>query len=334
MRHRMTVPFFATITAIALLLSSPSPTVGQPDAAPLLTHAGGHSGVGASIDSPGERGAEAQLTSPQAPVDQFPGRAMTPTGERLRPGATPDPTSIAEAHRREAARTAMASNQVGGPRPGIGADSHDGSREWLPSPSASTGEWPFTAVSPGPASGMAALSLPSSGQSDVTVTVTDLGSGQALAGATVDVWFYPSGPDASSETSIETDSAGVATVANLPAGSLQMRITHPDIAYVMAWRYLWVDGSTDQAIAVPLAMGGSVVDTPGIKDMGLHGLHPDDLITFYPDLAGVVGFCRFNDCTHSHEPGCAVKDAVENGRIAQWRYDNYVNLYEVLSELD
>ena len=108
---------------------------------------------------------------------------------------------------------------------------------------------------------MAALSLPSSGQSDVTVTVTDLGSGQALAGATVDVWFYPSGPDASSETSIETDSAGVATVANLPAGSLQMRITHPDIAYVMAWRYLWVDGSTDQAIAVPLAMGGSVSGT-------------------------------------------------------------------------
>ena len=88
--------------------------------------------------------------------------------------------------------------------------------------------------------------------------------------------------------------------------------------------------TTTQAIMLPLEMGGSVVDTPGIKDMGLHGLHPDDLIAFYPELADVVGFCRFGDCTHSHEPGCVVKDAVENGRIAQWRYDNYVNLYELL----
>ena len=55
MRHRMTVPFFATITAIALLLSSPSPTVGQPDAAPLLTHAGGH-WVSGQYRFPGEAG--------------------------------------------------------------------------------------------------------------------------------------------------------------------------------------------------------------------------------------------------------------------------------------
>ena len=88
--------------------------------------------------------------------------------------------------------------------------------------------------------------------------------------------------------------------------------------------------TTTQAIMLPLEMGGSVVDTPGIKDMGLHGLHPDDLIAFYPELADVVVFCRFGDCTHSHEPGCVVKEAVENGRIAQWRYDNYVNLYELL----
>jgi len=92
--------------------------------------------------------------------------------------------------------------------------------------------------------------------------------------------------------------------------------------------------TTTQAIMIPLAMGGSVVDTPGIKDMGLHGMHPDDLIIYYPELADVVGFCRFGDCTHSHEPGCVVKEAVENGRIAQWRYDNYVNLYDMLVEAE
>ncbi|MCB8976151.1 MAG: ribosome small subunit-dependent GTPase A [Ardenticatenaceae bacterium] len=90
--------------------------------------------------------------------------------------------------------------------------------------------------------------------------------------------------------------------------------------------------TTTQALMVPLAMGGSVVDTPGIKDMGLHGLYPDDLILYYPELADVVGQCRFGDCTHSHEPGCVVKEAVDNGRIARWRYDNYVNLYDILVE--
>ncbi len=89
--------------------------------------------------------------------------------------------------------------------------------------------------------------------------------------------------------------------------------------------------TTTQAVMVPLAMGGSVVDTPGIKDMGLHGLHPDDLLDFYPELAGVVGQCRFSDCTHAHEPGCVVQAAVGNGRIAQWRYNNYVNLYDILA---
>ncbi|MCB9007840.1 MAG: ribosome small subunit-dependent GTPase A [Ardenticatenaceae bacterium] len=122
---------------------------------------------------------------------------------------------------------------------------------------------------------------------------------------------------------------GKSTLLNAVQSGLQLRTSEVSNLKSREGRH-----TTTQAIMLPLAMGGSVVDTPGIKDMGLHGLHPDDLITFYPDLAGVVGFCRFNDCTHSHEPGCAVKDAVENGRIAQWRYDNYVNLYEVLSELD
>lgn len=90
--------------------------------------------------------------------------------------------------------------------------------------------------------------------------------------------------------------------------------------------------TTTQAVMVPLAMGGSVIDTPGIKDMGLHGLHPDDLLDFYPELAGVVGQCRFSDCTHAHEPGCVVQAAVDNGRIAKWRYDNYVNLFDILAE--
>lgn len=120
---------------------------------------------------------------------------------------------------------------------------------------------------------------------------------------------------------------GKSTLLNAVQPGLQLRTSEVSALKSREGRH-----TTTQATMLPLAMGGSVVDTPGIKDMGLLGLHPDDLIDFYPDLAGVVGRCRFGDCTHSHEPGCAVKDAVENGRIAQWRYENYVNLYEMLSE--
>lgn len=89
--------------------------------------------------------------------------------------------------------------------------------------------------------------------------------------------------------------------------------------------------TTTQAILLNLPDGGAVVDTPGIKDMGLSGLHPDDLITYYPDVEAVEA-CKFSDCTHSHEPGCGVKKAVENGRLAEWRHANYVNLYSQLAD--
>jgi ribosome biogenesis GTPase len=87
--------------------------------------------------------------------------------------------------------------------------------------------------------------------------------------------------------------------------------------------------TTTQAIMLNLPTGGAVIDTPGIKDMGLSGLHPEDLILYYPDVA-VLEDCKFADCTHSHEPGCKVKEAVGNGRLTEWRYLNYVNLYDKL----
>lgn len=89
--------------------------------------------------------------------------------------------------------------------------------------------------------------------------------------------------------------------------------------------------TTTKAVMLNLPDGGDVIDTPGIKDMGLSGLHPEDLILYYPDVAAIDP-CKFADCTHSHEPGCKVKEAVENGRLATWRLNNYVNLYEKLLE--
>lgn len=87
--------------------------------------------------------------------------------------------------------------------------------------------------------------------------------------------------------------------------------------------------TTTQAVLLELPHGGSVVDTPGIRDMGVTGLHPEDLINYYPDIAA-LGQCKFSDCRHTHEPGCVVKAAVGDGRLAPWRLKNYVNLYEWL----
>ncbi|HEX6385432.1 MAG TPA: ribosome small subunit-dependent GTPase A [Anaerolineae bacterium] len=85
--------------------------------------------------------------------------------------------------------------------------------------------------------------------------------------------------------------------------------------------------TTTQTNMWPLAAGGYVVDTPGIRELGLNGLRQDDLIDFYPEIADAAAVCRFRDCTHSHEPGCAVKRAISDGTIAVWRYENYLKMY-------
>jgi ribosome biogenesis GTPase len=81
--------------------------------------------------------------------------------------------------------------------------------------------------------------------------------------------------------------------------------------------------TTTQVSLHPLAAGGFVVDTPGIREFGLSGLRKGDLAGFYPELAALKGRCRFEDCSHTREPGCAVKLAVREGRLAAMRYDSY-----------
>jgi ribosome biogenesis GTPase len=75
---------------------------------------------------------------------------------------------------------------------------------------------------------------------------------------------------------------------------------------------------------------GFVVDTPGIREFGLSGLHQSELVNFYPEMLALAGGCRFSNCAHIHEPGCAVREAAEQGKLAAWRYHNYRKLYETL----
>jgi ribosome biogenesis GTPase len=85
--------------------------------------------------------------------------------------------------------------------------------------------------------------------------------------------------------------------------------------------------TTTQVNLWPLAAGGYVIDTPGIRELGLQGLHPEELVTFYPEIEETAESCRFSNCSHHHEPGCAVRAAVAAGTIAEWRYENYHKLY-------
>ena len=75
-----------------------------------------------------------------------------------------------------------------------------------------------------------------------------------------------------------------------------------------------------------LSCGAWIVDTPGIKEFGLHDIDDETLAQRFPEMRAVMSDCRFANCTHLQEPGCAVKLAVENGQIADFRYQNYVNM--------
>ncbi len=76
-----------------------------------------------------------------------------------------------------------------------------------------------------------------------------------------------------------------------------------------------------------LEFGSWIVDTPGIKEFALYDMETDTLAQRFPEMRGLMSECRFSNCTHTHEPGCAVKEAVERGDIADWRYNNYLRMY-------
>jgi len=77
----------------------------------------------------------------------------------------------------------------------------------------------------------------------------------------------------------------------------------------------------------PLGDGSSyVADTPGWKSLALWDTDPEELDGYFPEIRPLVGACKFNDCSHTHEPGCAVLAAVESGQVHRERYESYVRL--------
>ena len=77
-----------------------------------------------------------------------------------------------------------------------------------------------------------------------------------------------------------------------------------------------------------LASGGFVIDTPGLRGFGLVDLEKEEISKYFPEMLQEMDNCRFVPCTHTHEPGCAVKAAVDAGRISPERYNSYLGMLE------
>ncbi len=82
----------------------------------------------------------------------------------------------------------------------------------------------------------------------------------------------------------------------------------------------------------PLPCGGFIADTPGLREVGLWGISTGQVAACFPEFRSLQNTCRFADCTHVIEPGCAIREAVEVGTIARARYDSYVKLQEELGQ--
>ena len=88
--------------------------------------------------------------------------------------------------------------------------------------------------------------------------------------------------------------------------------------------------TTTFARLLPLPFGGYIVDTPGIREFGLVDFEPAELSLYFPEMLEVKDQCKFNNCTHSHEPKCAVVEAYEAGTISASRYHSYLQILESL----
>jgi len=124
--------------------------------------------------------------------------------------------------------------------------------------------------------------------------------------------------------SVVTGASGVGKSSLLNAVQPGLRLRTAEIsAKVQRGRQ-----TTVAAAMMPLAAGGYIVDTPGFSDVGLWGIEARELAECFPELRPLTGHCRYADCRHVAEPGCAVRQAVEAGRIAADRYESYRALLE------
>lgn len=78
--------------------------------------------------------------------------------------------------------------------------------------------------------------------------------------------------------------------------------------------------------------GGQIIDTPGIRELGIVNVSRAELSGYFPEIKKELVHCKYNNCSHFNEPGCAVKEAIAQGRISEERYVNYAKIFESIAE--
>jgi ribosome biogenesis GTPase / thiamine phosphate phosphatase len=91
--------------------------------------------------------------------------------------------------------------------------------------------------------------------------------------------------------------------------------------------------STTFAEMFDLPFGGSIIDTPGIREMGIVDVPKHELAQYFPEMRAVMNNCKFNNCVHFNEPGCAVKEAVNDGVISEERYLSYLAIKDSIEDV-
>ena len=81
-----------------------------------------------------------------------------------------------------------------------------------------------------------------------------------------------------------------------------------------------------------LPIGGKIIDTPGIREMGLVDISKNELAHYFPEMRSIMGACQFNNCMHINEPDCAIKKAVNDFSIDTDRYVSYLNILDSISD--
>ena len=125
------------------------------------------------------------------------------------------------------------------------------------------------------------------------------------------------------KVSLLTGNSGVgkSTLINALEPSLKLKVKH-----VSAYHEKGMHATTFAEMH-PLSFGGYIIDTPGIREFGLIDFDRKEVAERFPEMRRYMHQCRYSNCTHTHEPGCAVKEALGNGLISPRRYDSYLRIF-------
>lgn len=134
-------------------------------------------------------------------------------------------------------------------------------------------------------------------------TVADLGTLEKLLHENITVFCGPSG-------------VGKSSLINTLIPGLGLRVG--SIGRIRQGKH-----TTTHTQLVPLPGGGHVLDSPGIRNFGLYAMKPQELTFLFPEMKSLLPRCEYRNCTHCNEPGCAVREAVTRGEIADSRYRSY-----------